>query len=234
MGVIKEKILIVEDEKKIGSLLKCLLENDGFEVIQAGNGQEARSCISSHCPDVIVLDLGLPDVDGNELIAEVRAWSSTPILVVSARSEGQDKIKALELGADDYMTKPFDSGEFVARVHTAIRHARRLSKCAIGFEGRVRIRELEIDYDKHKAYKNGVDCGLSHYEYKIVALLSKYAGKILTYETIIREIWGPNASSDNRILRVNMANIRRKIEKNPAQPEYIRTEATVGYIMTEE
>lgn len=234
MGSMKEKILIVEDERHIGSLLGCLLENDGFEVLHASSGREARSSISSHCPDVIVLDLGLPDVDGNELISEVRAWSSTPILVVSARSEGKDKIKALELGADDYMTKPFDSGEFVARVHTAIRHARRLSKCKIGFEGRQRIRELEIDYDKHKVFKNGVDCGLSHYEYKIVALLSKYAGKILTYETIIREIWGPNASSDNRILRVNMANIRRKIEKNPAQPEYIRTEATVGYIMAEE
>ena len=234
MSSMKEKILIVEDERRIGSLLGCLLENDGFEVLYAANGQEARICIGSHCPDVIVLDLGLPDVDGNELIREVRTWSSTPILVVSARSEGKDKIKALELGADDYMTKPFDSGEFVARVHTAIRHARRLSKCTIGFEGRLRIRELEIDYDKHRVTKNGEDCGLSHYEYKIVALLSKYAGKILTYETIIREIWGPNASSDNRILRVNMANIRRKIEKNPAQPEYIRTEATVGYIMAEE
>lgn len=234
MSSIKEKILIVEDERRIGSLLGCLLENDGFEVLYAYSGQEARTCISSHCPDVIVLDLGLPDIDGNDLIREVRTWSSTPILVVSARSEGKDKIKALELGADDYMTKPFDSGEFVARVHTAIRHARRFSKCTIGFEGRLRIRELEIDYDKHRVTKNGVDCGLSHYEYKIVALLSKYAGKILTYETIIREIWGPNASSDNRILRVNMANIRRKIEKNPAQPEYIRTEATVGYIMSEE
>lgn len=231
---IKEKILIVEDERRIGSLLGCLLENDGFEVLHAANGQEARTCITSHCPDVIVLDLGLPDIDGNELIREVRSWASTPILVVSARSEGKDKIKALELGADDYMTKPFDSDEFVARVHTAIRHARRFSKCTIGFEGKQRIRELEIDYDKHKVYKNGEDCGLSQYEFKIVALLSKYAGKILTYETIIREIWGPNAGSDNRILRVNMANIRRKIEKNPAQPEYIRTEATVGYIMVEE
>lgn len=230
----KEKILIVEDEARIGSLLGCLLKNDGFEVLYARDGQEARTYIGSHCPDVIVLDLGLPDVDGNDLIREVRAWSSTPILVVSARGEGADKIKALELGADDYMTKPFDSGEFVARVHTAIRHARRLSKCDIGFEGRLRIRELEIDYDKHKVYKNGVDCGLSHYEFKIVALLGKYAGKILTYETIIREIWGPNAGSDNRILRVNMANIRRKLEKNPAQPEYIRTEATVGYILVEE
>ena len=215
-------------------LIPASWENDGFEVLHAANGQEARTCITSHCPDVIVLDLGLPDIDGNELIREVRSWASTPILVVSARSEGKDKIKALELGADDYMTKPFDSDEFVARVHTAIRHARRFSKCTIGFEGKQRIRELEIDYDKHKVCKNGQDCGLSQYEFKIVALLSKYAGKILTYETIIREIWGPNAGSDNRILRVNMANIRRKIEKNPAQPEYIRTEATVGYIMVEE
>ena len=228
------RILIVEDEVAIADLEKDYLELSGFEVEIENEGDKGLRRSLEEEFDLIILDLMLPGVDGFEICRQIRIHKNTPVIMVSAKKDDIDKIRGLGLGADDYMTKPFDSDEFVARVHTAIRHARRFSKCTIGFEGKQRIRELEIDYDKHKVCKNGEDCGLSQYEFKIVALLSKYAGKILTYETIIREIWGPNAGSDNRILRVNMANIRRKIEKNPAQPEYIRTEATVGYIMVEE
>ena len=231
---IREKILVVEDEKSIAHFISTVLANNGYEAMQARSGSEAISMISSHCPDLIILDLGLPDMDGLEILRQLRSWSSLPVVVVSARSHEKDKVTALDLGADDYLTKPFGTDELLARVRTAIRHTRTASgNDEIAQKGTYTVRELTIDYNKHQVLKNGQNVRLTLSEFRIVALLGKYAGKVLTYDFIIRELWGPRASGDNQILRVNMANIRRKIEKNPAEPEYLFTEVGVGYRLAE-
>ncbi len=190
--------------------------------------------ISSHCPDLVVLDLGLPDMDGMEIIKAVRSWTSLPIIVVSARSYERDKVQALDMGADDYVTKPFSAAELLARVRVAIRHTRSgLSNEALVNTGKFVAGDLTIDYDKHQVLIAGENCHLTQNEYRIVALLGKCAGKVLTYDFIMKELWGPQSKGSNQILRVNMANIRRKIEKNPAEPHYIFTEVGVGYRMIE-
>ena len=231
---IREKILVVEDEKSIAHFISTVLANNGYEAMQARSGSEAISMISSHCPDLIILELGLPDMDGLDILRQLRSWSSLPVVVVSARAHEKDKVTALDLGADDYLTKPFGTDELLARVRTAIRHTRTASgNDEIAQKGTYTVRELTIDYNKHQVLKNGQNVRLTLSEFRIVALLGKYAGKVLTYDFIIRELWGPRASGDNQILRVNMANIRRKIEKNPAEPEYLFTEVGVGYRLAE-
>ena len=231
---IREKILVVEDEKSIAHFISTVLNNNGYEAMQAVSGTEALSMISSHCPDLIILDLGLPDMDGLEILRQLRNWSSLPVVVVSARSHEKDKVEALDLGADDYLTKPFGTDELLARVRTAIRHTRTASgNDEIAQKGTYTVGDLTIDYNKHQALVRGENVRLTLSEFRIVALLGKHAGKVLTYDYIIRELWGPRAGSDNQILRVNMANIRRKIEKNPAEPEYLFTEVGVGYRLAE-
>ena len=231
---IREKILVVEDEKSISTLISTILNNNGYEVMKARTGSEALSMISSHCPDLIVLDLGLPDMDGLDILRQIRSWSTLPVVVVSARSHDKDKVTALELGADDYLTKPFGTAELVARIRTAIRHTRTASgNDEIAQKGTYTVGELTIDYNKHQVLLRGENVKLTLSEFRIVALLGMHAGKVLTYDYIIKELWGPRAGGDNQILRVNMANIRRKIEKNPAEPEYLFTEVGVGYRMAE-
>ena len=231
---IREKILVVEDEKSIAHFISTVLNNNGYDAMQAVSGTEALSMISSHCPDLIILDLGLPDMDGLEILRQLRNWSSLPVVVVSARSHEKDKVEALDLGADDYLTKPFGTDELLARVRTAIRHTRTASgNDEIAQKGTYTVGDLTIDYNKHQALVRGENVRLTLSEFRIVALLGKHAGKVLTYDYIIKELWGPRASGDNQILRVNMANIRRKIEKNPAEPEYLFTEVGVGYRLAE-
>ena len=231
---IREKILVIEDEKSIARFISTILTANGYEAMRAASGAEAMSMISSHCPDLVILDLGLPDMDGLDILRQLRSWSTLPVVVVSARSHEQDKVSALDLGADDYLTKPFGTDELLARVRTAIRHTRTtLSNTQIAQSGKFVTGDLTIDYDKHQVLMNGENAGLTVNEYKIVALLGKYAGKVLTYDFIIRELWGPKAKTDNQILRVNMANIRRKIEPTPGNPQYIFTEVGVGYRMRE-
>ena len=213
---IREKILIVEDEKSIAHFISTILNSNDYETLLARSGSEAKTMISSHCPDLVILDLGLPEV------------------VVSARSHEHDKVQALDLGADDYLTKPFGTAELLARVRTAIRHTRTTSaNSEIAREGTYTVGEMTIDYNKHQVLVRGENVHLTLSEFRIVALLGKFAGKVLTYDYIIKELWGPRAGGDNQILRVNMANIRRKIEKNPAEPEYLFTEVGVGYRMAE-
>ncbi len=231
---IKDRILVVEDDKRIGNFFRTVLEANHYDVIMAQTGAEAYSLITSQCPDVVLLDLGLPDMDGMKILKSVREWSAMPVIVVSARTHERDKVEALDLGADDYITKPFGTSELLARIRTAIRHTRTACFNQNGAASGLFVSgDLTIDYDKHRVYKEGKDVGLTQNEYKIVSLLGKYAGKVMTYDYIIKEIWGPNMKSDNRILRVNMANIRRKIEKNPAEPQYIFTEVGVGYRIVE-
>ena len=231
---IREKVLVVEDEKGIAHFISTILSSNGYEPLQASTGSEAMTMISSHCPDLVILDLGLPDMDGLNILRSLREWSSLPVVVVSARSHEHDKVEALDLGADDYLTKPFGTAELLARVRTAIRHTRTTSdNYEIAQRGTYTVGELTIDYNKHQVLVRGENVHLTLSEFRIVALLGKYAGKVLTYDYIIKELWGPRAGGNNQILRVNMANIRRKIEKNPAEPEYLFTEVGVGYRLAE-
>jgi two-component system KDP operon response regulator KdpE len=230
----KYTVLIVEDENNISSFLTTILTANNYNVIRAKDGAEAYMMITSYCPDIILLDLGLPDMDGMKIINSVREWSLVPIIVVSARTHERDKVAALDAGADDYVTKPFGTGELLARVRTALRHVRNRNAEENNIQsGTYVVGDLCVDYDKRHVYIDGVDTRLTQNEFKIVALLAKYVGRVLTYDYIIKNIWGPNVKCDNQILRVNMANIRRKIEKNPAEPKYIVTEMGVGYRMVE-
>ena len=229
---IRDRIMIVEDEKSIAGFIKAILSSNGYDAMVAQSGSEALTMISSHCPDLVILDLGLPDMDGVQIISKVRSWTQLPIIVVSARGNEQDKVSALELGADDYITKPFGAAELLARIRVAIRHTRN-GTGAMSNDGCFVSGELTVDYDKHQVLIYGENRKLTQNEFRIVALLSRYAGKVLTYDYIMKELWGPQNGGGNQILRVNMANIRRKIEKNPAEPQYIFTEVGVGYRMVE-
>lgn len=231
---IKDKILVIEDEKSINYLIRTVLTANGYDAIQALTGEEACNMLDAYSPDLVILDLGLPDMDGVDIIRKLRSWSQIPIIVVSARTRERDKIEALDLGADDYITKPFGGGELLARIRTALRHTRSaLGDPTLSRSGCYRSGNLLIDYDKHLVQVDGQEVHLTQSEYKIVALLTRYSGKVLTYDFIIQTIWGDKASGGTQNLRANMAKIRRKIEKNPAKPEYIFTEVGVGYRMRE-
>ena len=231
---VRGKVLIVEDDRAICNFIRRMLEANGYEALVVHTGREAVSMLTSHCPDVMLLDLGLPDMDGMQVLTQLRSWSLLPVVVVSARADESEKVRALDEGADDYITKPFGTSELLARIRTAIRHTRTTGgNPLIAKENRFRAQGLLIDYDKYRVYVDGRDANLTQNEFKLVALLGRYAGRVLTYDYLIREIWGPNKAYDNQILRVNMANIRRKIEKNPAEPRYIFTEVGVGYRMIE-
>lgn len=231
---IRSKILIVEDERRISNFMSAVLSTNGYDVITASTGKESCSMISSHCPDLVILDLGLPDMDGIDIIRSVRSWTSLPIVVVSARMHERDKVEALDAGADDYITKPFGTAELLARIRTALRHTRSSVSGNISPNGIFTVGDLSIDYNKHQALIKGENVHLTQNEFRIVSLLGKNAGKVLTYDAILRELWGPAARGNNQVLRVHMANIRRKIEENPAEPKYIFTEVGVGYRMAEE
>ena len=231
---IRDKILIIEDESNISNLIATILVANDYDAMTARTGSDAITAITSHCPDVILLDLGLPDMDGSDILKFVRKWSACPIIVVSARNHEHDKVAALDAGADDYIVKPFGPSELLARIRTAIRHTRsHLPDGESAQSGQLQVMDLLIDYDKHQVLVDGENVHMTQNEYKIVSLLGKYAGKVLTYDFITRQLWGPNARTGNQILRVHMANIRRKIEANPAQPRYIFTEIGVGYRMVD-
>lgn len=230
----KLSALIIEDEKNICDFIETTLSSHDYKVMKAYRGEEGLSLIASFCPDIILLDLGLPDIDGLDLIKKLREWSSIPVIVISARTQEKEKVTALDSGADDYLTKPFGTSELLARMRTALRHSHSSSKQAIGFPLPYSYSGLVIDFDKRLVTLNGEEIHLTQIEYKLVSLLAQNSGKVLTYDYIINKLWGPYANNDNQILRVNMAHIRRKIEKNPAEPKYIFTEIGVGYRMREQ
>ena len=234
MMAVRGRVLIIEDDRAICNFMRRVLEANGYEALAAATGREGLSMLTSHCPDVVILDLGLPDMEGMQVLTELRQWSLMPVVVVSARTDEREKVLLLDAGADDYITKPFGTSELLARIRTAIRHTRMAgSNPSVAKENRFKAMGLVIDYDKYRVYVDDRDAGLTQTEFKLVALLGRYAGRVLTYDYLLREIWGPNKAYDNQILRVNMANIRRKIEKNPAEPQYIFTEVGVGYRMVE-
>jgi len=230
----KLSILLVEDEKNICDFISTSLSAQDYRISTAHTGKEALPIITSQCPDLILLDLGLPDMDGMEIIRQVRTWSSVPIIVLSARTQEQEKVRALDLGADDYLTKPIGTSELLARIRTALRHSNRLNTDSPLYKRPFHARGLTIDFEKHLVSVDGKDIHLTQIEFKIISLLAQNSGRVMTYDTIISNIWGPYADDDNSILRVNMAHIRRKLEQNPAEPQYVFTEIGIGYRMIED
>jgi len=226
-------ILLVEDEIAISNFISTVLTHNNYAVLKAEKGKEALKITSSQCPDLILLDLGLPDMDGIEVLKTIREWSNIPIIVVSARGHEREKVEALDLGADDYITKPFGTSELLARIRTAVRHNQKVKEEAHPETDKIIVGGLCIDYDKRIVKLDEKEVHLTPIEYKIIVLLSKNVGKVLTHDYIMKEIWGPYLN-ENQTLRVNMANIRRKIESNPAEPKYIVTEVGVGYRMMDE
>lgn len=230
----KLSILLVEDEKNICDFISTSLSAQDYRISTAHTGKEALPIITSQCPDLILLDLGLPDMDGMEIIRQVRTWSNVPIIVLSARTQEQEKVRALDLGADDYLTKPIGTSELLARIRTALRHSNRLNTDSPLYKRPFHARGLTIDFEKHLVSVDGKDVHLTQIEFKIISLLAQNSGRVMTYDTIISNIWGPYADDDNSILRVNMAHIRRKLEQNPAEPQYVFTEIGIGYRMIED
>lgn len=228
-----DKIMIVEDDAGIRHYLQSTLSNAGYDTVAVGDGRSALALAASHCPDCVLLDLGLPDMDGVEIIRKIRGWSEMPILVVSARSEDRDKVEALDAGADDYLTKPFSVDELLARLRVALRRVKKEADRGSRPEEKIyRNGELTIDYEAGVARRSGQELHLTPMEYKLLCLLARNTGKVLTQNYILREIWGLVLASDTSSLRVFMATLRKKIEPCPAKPIYIQTRVGIGYRMT--
>ena len=226
----KYKILVVEDDHNIASFVQTVLESNGYQVLTAQRCQQGILMLSSHVPDLVVLDLGLPDMDGEEFIRIVRRNSMIPIIVLSARTEESDKVSALDLGANDYITKPFGPAELVARVRAALRTTRHSVQTAVP-DGIFALEDLIIDYDRRLVTVGGSNIHLTQTEYNILAFLSLHVGKVMTYSTIIRSIWGAMDNGSVKKLQVNMANIRKKLGCTPGENRYVVNELGVGYRM---
>ncbi len=225
-------VLIVDDELPIRRFLRVSLAGEGYRVVEAATAAEALEQIAAQRPDVVVLDLGLPDRDGLALTREVREWSSVPIVVLSVRDRESDKVAALEAGADDYLTKPFGVGELMARLRVALRHAAIAGGTAD--EPVFSAGELRVDLARRQVFVAEREVRLTPIEYKLLALLVKNAGKVLTHRQLLRQVWGPEYGDENHYVRVYVAQLRRKIEADPARPRYLRTEPGVGYRLVTE
>ena len=226
----KFKILLVEDDKNIASFIQTILESNGYQVLTAERCRQGLLVFASHVPDLVVLDLGLPDVDGEEFIRFARQESTVPIIVLSARMDEQDKISALDLGANDYITKPFGTGELLARVRAALRSSRKGIQASTP-GGTFILEDLIIDYDRRQVSVGGNTIHLTQTEYNILYYLSQHAGKVMTYSAIIQAVWGIMDSGSIKKLQVNMANIRKKMGILPGENRYVINELGVGYRM---
>lgn len=227
----KFKILVIEDDVNICNFVKTIMETNGYQVFDARTGSNGKLMFLSHLPDLIVLDLGLPDIDGVDFIKMVRETSNTPIIVLSARTGERDKIDALDLGANDYVTKPFSTGELLARVRAALRDSRRRNSQVDVLKNVFRTKDMTIEYDSRRIKKGNEEIKLTQTEYNIVELLSLHAGRVLTYSEIIKKIWGYSDAGSVKKLQVNMANVRKKLGERPGESNYIYNELGVGYRM---
>ncbi len=227
----KYKVLIVEDDANIQKFLGALLKANDYQVLSATSVEAGLMIFSSHLPDLIILDLGLPDSDGTEFLKEIRKEFLTPVMVLSARSDETDKVTALDMGANDYVTKPFGAQELLARVRSILRMTRRSAEEGKLPGGKFETGELTIDFDARKVFFKGEEIKLTQTEFNILAFLSEHFGKVLTYSAIIREIWGMSDSGSVKKLQVNMANIRKKLGLKPGENKYISNEIGVGYRM---
>ncbi len=229
----KYKILVIEDDRNIASFVQAILEANGYQVLTAERCQQGMMVFASHMPDLVVLDLGLPDMDGEEFLRVVRTGSTVPVLVLSARTDERDKISALDLGANDYITKPFGTGELLARVRAALRTTRQSFHVAAP-SSTFQADDLLIDYDRRQVTVAGSIIHLTQTEYNILALLSQHTGKVMTYSAIIRSVWGSMDDGSIKKLQVNMANIRKKLGCRPGDNRYVINELGVGYRMLDE
>jgi two-component system KDP operon response regulator KdpE len=220
-------ILVVEDEPQMRRFLRTLIGSHGYRLLEAETGRETLALASSHDPDLIILDLGLPDADGLQIVTELRGWTQTPIIVVSARGREQDKVQALDLGADDYLTKPFGSHELLARVRVALRHASQAAGPELGSV--FHAGSLTVDLAHRKVFVLDQQVHLTPLEYKLLKTLIEHFGKVLTHRQLLERVWGPAHVNQTQYLRVYMAQLRRKIEQDPARPQLLRTETGVGY-----
>ncbi|MEA5014690.1 MAG: response regulator transcription factor [Candidatus Limiplasma sp.] len=224
-------VLVIEDDKYISNFLSVSLKKEGYQAMLAASADEGLFLFSSNHPDVVLLDLGLPDRDGLEVIREIRGFSNTPILVVSARGQEKEKIEALDLGADDYMTKPFHMGELLARIRVV---KRKLQQQPAPSSSVFHCDALTVDYEKRKVLVDGNEIHLTPMEYKLLLLMIANKGRVLTHNYIMKEVWGYGETGDTKNIRVFMANLRRKIEKNITKPRFILTEIGVGYRFADE
>ena len=227
----KYKILLVEDDGSIRSIMTTMLESAGYQVISADTCGLAKTLFASHLPDVTILDLGLPDMDGMRMLEFVRKDSLSPIIVLSARNDDEDKVLALDAGANDYVTKPFSSAELLARIRMVLRNYQHRADSGKLPGGTFRTQTLLIDYDARRVFVHGREVGLSQTEYNIVAFLSEHCGKMMTYSAIIKGVWGYPDEGSVKKLQVNMANIRKKFGVKPGEATYITNELGVGYRM---
>lgn len=220
-------ILIIEDEGQIRRFVRTALEAAGYRVLEADTGKQGLNEIAAHKTDLVILDLGLPDMDGIEVVRQLREWASVPIVVLSARLDERNKVTALDLGADDYLTKPFSTGELLARLRVALRH-----KTAAGdedSEGTFRVGELSVDRVHRRVTMDDKEIHLTPIEYRLLAVLVKNAGKVLPHQVLLKEVWGPGHQERAHYLHIYMGHLRHKLEREPARPRYLLTETGVGY-----
>jgi two-component system KDP operon response regulator KdpE len=223
----KPVAIVIEDDAQIRRFLKATLEENGFKYVEAETARKGLVQCETQMPDLVILDLGLPDLDGLEVIEAVREWSKVPIVVLSARGQEKDKVTALDAGADDYLTKPFGVEELLARIRVALRHASRSGSPEA--ESVFRHEDLEVDLGRRLVFLSGNEVHLTPIEYRLLSTLVKHAGKVLTHRQILVEVWGPNAEFEHQYLRVYMNQLRHKLEPEPARPRYLVTETGVGY-----
>jgi two-component system KDP operon response regulator KdpE len=220
-------IIVIEDEAQIRRFLRTALTSEGYQLIEAETGKQGLTEAATRKPDMIILDLGLPDMDGVEVVKELRTWSSVPIVILSARSQESDKISALDAGADDYLVKPFGIGELLARIRVALRHVPMTAEKAE--EGIFLLDELRVDMIHRKITVRDTEVHLTPIEYRLLTVLIKHAGKVLTHQFLLKEVWGPNHVERAHYLRIYMGALRHKLEADPTRPRFLLTEVGVGY-----
>jgi two-component system KDP operon response regulator KdpE len=230
MSEARATVLVVEDEPEIRRFLRSSLGAEGYRVVESANGERGAIDAGTHKPDLAIIDLGLPDIDGVEVIRRIRAWSPMPVVVLSARAQERAKIEALDAGADDYITKPFGVGELLARVRVALRHASRSPSGAVLSFGKARV-----DLEKRRVSRDGKEVHLTPIEFKLMGCLAKHLGMVVTHRQLLREVWGPSHVEHGHYLRIYMKQLRDKLEPDPVRPRYLLTETGVGYrLMSEE
>ena len=218
-------VLVIEDEVQMRRFLRASLSGNGYQVFEAETGADGLAQAASRNPDLVLLDLGLPDQDGLKVTARLREWAKMPIIVLSARGQEEDKILALDAGADDYLTKPFGIGELLARLRVALRHSSRTESGASEY----RLGDVKVDLARRQVHKADAEVHLTPIEYKLLATLIKYEGRVITHRQLLKEVWGPGAGEQTQYLRVYMGQLRHKLEANPSRPQFLTTEPGVGY-----
>lgn len=225
MSTLRATVLVIEDEPEIRRFLRSALGSEGYRVLEAENGARGEIEAGAHKPDLAIVDLGLPDIDGVELIRRIRAWSPMPIVVLSARAQESAKVEALDAGADDYVTKPFGVGELLARLRAALRHAARAGQAG----ARLRLGELELDLERRRVTRSGTEVHLTPIEFRLLACLAQHLGLVVTHRQLLREVWGPSHVEHVHYLRIYMKQLRDKLEDDPVQPKYLLTDTGIGY-----